>query len=126
MSGRGNKFAFLFEKNPPLRGGSKKFMAQNRIEKIKKELHPFDEEFKKRLEKYLEVGDYREITSEDIERLKWYGIFYRKATPGLFMLRIRIPAGVLNYKQALKLAELSQKYARGVIEITSRQQVQIR
>jgi len=126
LSDKGNKFAFLFKEKSPLRGVSKKFMAENRIEKIKKQLHPFDEKFKKRLEKYFADGDYREITPEDIERLKWYGIFYRKATPGLFMLRIRVPAGVLNYKQALKLAELSQKYARGVIEITSRQQVQIR
>ena len=101
-------------------------MAENRIEKIKRELHPFDKEFKDRLEKYIAEGDYREITPDDIERLKWYGIFYRRATPGLFMLRIRVTAGVLNYRQALKLAEISRKYAKGVIEITSRQQVQIR
>ena len=31
----------------------------------------------------------------DLERLKWYGLFHRKATPGFFMLRMRIPNGVL-------------------------------
>ena len=98
----------------------------NRIEKIKLELHPFDEEFKKRMEKYFQEGDYTKIPPDDIERLKYYGIFYRKATPGYFMIRIRVPGGVLNYRQALKLAELAKKYAKNLIEITSRQQIQIR
>ena len=98
----------------------------NRIERIKRELHPFDEEFKKRMERYFEEGDYKKIPPDDIERLKWYGIFYRKATPGYFMIRIRIPGGVLNYKQAKKIAELAKKYGRNNIEITSRQQIQIR
>ncbi len=98
----------------------------NRIEKIKKELHPFEDEFKKRMEKYFEEGDYRKIPPDDIERLKYYGIFYRKVTPGYFMVRIRVPGGVLNYQQARKLAELSQKYADNLIEITSRQQIQMR
>jgi len=98
----------------------------NRIEKIKRELHPFDPEFKKRMERYFEEGDYKKIPPDDLERLKWYGIFYRKATPGFFMLRIRIPGGVINYWQAKKIAELSKKYARNLVEITSRQQIQIR
>ena len=78
------------------------------------------------MEKYFQEGDYTKIPPDDIERLKYYGIFYRKATPGYFMIRIRVPGGVLNYRQALKLAELAKKYAKNLIEITSRQQIQIR
>ena len=31
--------------------------------------------------------------------MKWYGLFHRKATPGFFMLRLRIPNGVLSSEQ---------------------------
>ena len=32
-------------------------------------------------------------------RLKWVGIFYRKQTPGYFMIRVRIPNGISNADQ---------------------------
>ena len=99
----------------------------NKIEKIKKELHPFDPEFKRRMEKYFEEGDWQKIPEDDRDvRLKWYGIFYRKATPGYFMIRIRVPNGRLSYEQAKVVAHLAEKFARGQVEITSRQQLQIR
>jgi len=100
---------------------------ENKIEKIKKELHPFDEEFKKRMERYFAQGDWEKIPEEDRDvRLKWFGIFYRKATPGYFMIRIRVPGGRLTYEQAKVVAHLAQKFGRGQVEITSRQQLQIR
>ncbi len=99
----------------------------NKVEVIKKELHPFDEEFRKRMEYYFENGDYEIIPEEDRDvRLKWHGIFYRKATPGFFMVRIRVPNGRLTYEQAKVIAHLSEMFARKEVEITSRQQVQIR
>ncbi len=99
----------------------------NKIEEIKKKLHPFDEEFKKRMQKYFEEGDWKKIPEDDRDvRLKWYGIFYRKATPGYFMIRIRVPNGRLTYEQAKVIAHLSEKFCRGEVEITSRQQIQIR
>ncbi len=99
----------------------------NKIEVIKKELHPFDEEFKKRMERYFEEGDWEKIPEDDRDvRLKWYGIFYRKATPGYFMIRIRVPNGRLTYEQAKVVAHISEKFCRGEVEITSRQQLQVR
>ncbi len=99
----------------------------NKIEEIKKALHPFDEEFKERMKKYFEDGNWENIPEDDRDvRLKWYGIFYRKATPGYFMIRIRVPNGRLTYEQAEMVARLSEKYCRGEVEITSRQQLQIR
>ncbi len=99
----------------------------NKIEEIKKELHPFDEEFKRRMEQYFKEGDWKKIPEDDRDvRLKWYGIFYRKATPGYFMVRIRVPNGRLTYEQAKVVAHLSEKFARGMVEITSRQQLQLR
>ena len=97
------------------------------IELAKKNPHPFDEEFRKKLDMYFEKGDPFSIPEDDRDiRMKWYGIFYRKATPGFFMIRIRIPNGRLTYEQAKTIAFLSEKFARGRVEITSRQQIQIR
>ncbi|EDP76479.1 FAD-dependent oxidoreductase [Hydrogenivirga sp. 128-5-R1-1] len=99
----------------------------NKIEVIKNELHPFDEEFKERMKKYFEDGNWENIPEDDRDvRLKWYGIFYRKATPGYFMVRIRVPNGRLTYEQAKVVSHLSEKFCRGEVEITSRQQLQIR
>jgi len=104
-----------------------KIKRENKVEKIKKELHPFDEAFRKKMEEYFERGDWRGIPEEDRDfRLKWYGIFYRKATPGYFMVRIRVPNGRLTYEQAKVISLLARKFGRGEVEITSRQQIQIR
>jgi len=99
----------------------------NKIEVIKKKLHPFDEEFRVRMETYFERGDWESVPEEDRDvRLKWYGIFYRKATPGYFMIRIRVPNGRLSYEQAKVVSHIAEKFCRGEVEITSRQQLQVR
>ncbi len=99
----------------------------NKIEVIKKELHPFEPEFKERMKRYFEDGNWENIPEEDRDvRFKWYGVFYRKATPGYWMIRIRVPNGRLTYEQAKVVSHLSEKFCRGEVEITSRQQLQIR
>jgi len=99
----------------------------NKIEAIKKELHPFDPPFIERLRRYLSSSDWESIPEEDREvRLKWFGIFYRKATPGYFMVRVRVPNGRLSPEQAKKLALLAEEFSRGELEITTRQQIQMR
>jgi len=47
-----------------------------------------------------------------------------KATP-FFMLRIRIPNGLLSSQQARTIADLAERHARGVADITVRQNVQL-
>ncbi|HSC44351.1 MAG TPA: hypothetical protein VLC94_00910, partial [Candidatus Acidoferrum sp.] len=42
-----------------------------------------------------------------------------------FMVRIRIPNGILRSEQVRVLAELAEKYARGVADITVRQNLQL-
>ncbi len=99
----------------------------NKIEVIKKELHPFDPEFRKRMERYFEDGNWENVPEDDRDvRFKWFGIFYRKATPGYWMIRIRVPNGKLTYEQAKVVAHISEKFCRGEVEITSRQQLQVR
>jgi sulfite reductase (ferredoxin) len=47
-----------------------------------------------------------------------------KATP-FFMVRIRIPNGLLSSEQARTIADLAERHARGVADITVRQNVQL-
>src|SRR3954452_8847709 len=78
-----------------------------------------------------EIGRYaREgweaITDDDKARLKWYGLFFRKHTPGYFMLRIRIPNGIATAAQLRTIAGIAADFGRGELDITTRQQVQVR
>ncbi|MFN3598988.1 MAG: FAD-dependent oxidoreductase, partial [Aquificaceae bacterium] len=99
----------------------------NKVEEYKKAKHPFEVNLIKSLEKWAEAGDWQRIPEEDREYgLKWYGIFYRKATPGYFMVRIRITHGKLNADQAKVIAHLSKKFGRNHIDLTSREQIQLR
>ncbi len=99
----------------------------NKVEEYKKAKHPFEVNLIKSLEKWAEVGDWQGIPEEDREYgLKWYGIFYRKATPGYFMVRIRITRGKLNADHAKVIAHLSKKFGRNHIDLTSREQIQLR
>jgi sulfite reductase (ferredoxin) len=47
-----------------------------------------------------------------------------KATP-FFMVRIRIPNGLMSSQQARTIADLAERHARGVADITVRQNVQL-
>ena len=67
-----------------------------------------------------------EYAEGDLERLKWYGLFHRKATPGFFMLRMRIPNGVLTTEQLRTIGETANEYGRGKADITTRQNLQLR
>jgi sulfite reductase (ferredoxin) len=46
------------------------------------------------------------------------------ATP-FFMVRIRIPNGILSTSQLRVIADVSQRYARGLADITVRQNIQL-
>ena len=60
-------------------------------------------------------------------RLKWLGIFFRPVTPGKFMLRLRMPSGVITSQQMNTLAEIVQRYGDdGSADITTRQNLQLR
>jgi ferredoxin-nitrite reductase len=60
-------------------------------------------------------------------RLKWLGIFFRPVTPGKFMMRLRLPQGILTSAQMRTLAEIVQRYGTdGSADITTRQNLQLR
>ncbi len=66
------------------------------------------------------------IDESDRERLKWLGVFFRRQTPGRFMMRIRMPNGFTNAEQLSVIAELSRECGTGFVDLTTRQQVQLR
>ncbi|MCS7235964.1 MAG: Rieske 2Fe-2S domain-containing protein [Armatimonadota bacterium] len=80
------------------------------------------------LSRYAEAG-WPAIPKDDVERLKWWGIFLRRQSegqPGFFMVRVRIPNGIASAAQVRELAAISQELGRGVLDVTTRQQLQLR
>src|SRR6185437_6120359 len=67
-----------------------------------------------------------EIPEGDLDRMKWYGVFHRKQTPGFFMMRLRIPGGRLTGVQAQAIADIARDFGRGIAAITTRQHIQLR
>ena len=60
-------------------------------------------------------------------RLKWLGIFFRPVTPGRFMVRLRLPNGVIHADQLEVLADAVDRCGEwGSADITTRQNIQLR
>jgi len=69
---------------------------------------------------------WKTIGDDDKERLKWVGVFFRRPTPGHFMMRVRMPNGILSTGQLRLLAEITRATGRDVADVTTRQQIQLR
>src|SRR5687768_14987919 len=69
---------------------------------------------------------YHAIPEDDFERLKWYGVFRRKPTPGYFMIRLRIPNGVITSAQLRELGNITTCLGRDMADLTTRQSIQLR
>ena len=95
----------------------------NKIEVLKAEKDGLD--IKESIARYAELG-WEAISEEDIQRLKWYGVFLRNPTPGFFMVRVRIPGGRTTTEQIRTLAHLAKTYGNGLLDLTTRQQFQLR
>lgn len=103
----------------------------NPIEKAKAQKHPLL--LKQELEQLAQVGWEAMDEFERDHGLKWLGFFYRPVTPGKFMLRMRIPNGILTSSQLRVLAEIVQRYTEaagfqqeGNADLTTRQNFQLR
>lgn len=63
------------------------------------------------------------------QRLKWVGMLHRgKRTPGQFMMRLKVPNGIVNSDQMRFYADCVEKYGpeKGVVDITTRANIQLR
>ncbi|HZT07889.1 MAG TPA: ferredoxin--nitrite reductase [Chloroflexota bacterium] len=95
----------------------------NQFERIKQERDGLD--VWPEIERYARAG-WEAISDDDKTRLKWYGVFFRRHIPGFFMLRIRIPNGIASSDQVRVIGKVASEFGRGEVDITTRQQVQIR
>ncbi len=69
---------------------------------------------------------WEKIQPDEKELLKWIGVFFRKPTPGRFMMRIRMPNGFARSSQLTAIADLSTRLGNRILDITTRQQVELR
>ena len=106
----------------------------NKVEKIKLQRHPLEvkqaiiDTYSKDLSKMDEVPG-------DIERLKWVGVYPQKQGGDAFMMRVKIPGGVLTPQQAEVIGKIAVDFANGPIsnphfgnnflDLTTRQDVQM-
>ncbi|MFZ9974814.1 MAG: ferredoxin--nitrite reductase, partial [Vulcanococcus sp.] len=79
------------------------------------------------IERFAQLG-WENVDETDLQlRLKWYGMFWRPKTPGLFMLRLRVPNGVISAEQLRVVGGIVARYGtNGSADITTRQNIQLR
>jgi ferredoxin-nitrite reductase len=94
----------------------------NNVEKIKLDRDGL-EVIEAIIKKYSKYG-FDSVPEEDRILLKWAGIYEQKPKNGLFMLRVRINTGKINVSGAKVLSEISQKYGRNFMKITTRGAIQ--
>ncbi len=112
----------------PTLSTSKNYLEGKKINKIEKNKAEKDGlAVGPEIEKFAAIG-WEKVDKTDLElRLKWYGIFWRPKTPGQFMLRLRVPNGVLKSDQLDIIASIVARYGdNGSCDITTRQNIQLR
>jgi ferredoxin-nitrite reductase len=97
-------------------------LKRNPVERLKRDKSPLtmlDE-----LPTLIAAG-YEQVPEEDIVRLKWWGLYHDKPKVGTFMLRIKLPGGLLSAAQLRAIGEISNRFGRGDGELSTRQNVQL-
>jgi ferredoxin-nitrite reductase len=97
----------------------------NKFEKLKLEKDGLA--IRSELEHFAQIGWEAMDETDRIHRLKWLGIFFRPVTPGKFMMRLRLPSGIMTSAQSRVLGEILQRYGDdGCADVTTRQNIQLR
>lgn len=102
-----------------MRSAPSKIMNEN--ERIKKEKDGLD--VFENILRYSKTG-FASIDPDDFLRMRWYGLYQQKPNEGHFMLRIKVPGGILNSEQLSTVADITRLYARGITDVTTRQNFQ--
>jgi ferredoxin-nitrite reductase len=63
---------------------------------------------------------------DDLFRFKFHGLFYVAPAQDSFMLRLRVPGGILTAHQMRGLASIAEEWGSGRADITTRANLQIR
>jgi ferredoxin-nitrite reductase len=106
----------------------------NKVERIKQARHPLEVR-QAIIDTYSkDLSAMNEVPGE-VERLKWVGIYPQKQGGDAFMMRVKIPGGVLTPEQTRAIGRIASDFARGPIpnshfgnnflDLTTRQDVQM-
>ncbi len=95
---------------------------RNSVERIKRDKPPLL--IRDELPALVAQG-YERMQEEDVVRLQWWGLYHDKPKIGTFMLRVKIPNGVLTPARLRAIGEVANRYGRGDAELTTRQCVQL-
>jgi sulfite reductase beta subunit-like hemoprotein len=95
---------------------------RNSVERIKRDKPPLG--IREELPALIAAG-YERMPEEDIVRLQWWGLYHDKPKIGTFMLRVKIPSGILEPGKLRAIGEVSNRYGRGDAELTTRQCIQL-
>jgi sulfite reductase (ferredoxin) len=107
-----------------------------RVERLKRQKNPWEA-----------LAEIRRFAREGFDSIppewlgtyfRWWGVYTQGNGEGVvggqggegrsvpyFMLRIRIPNGLLHSRQLMTIADLSERYARAIADITVRQNIQL-
>jgi ferredoxin-nitrite reductase len=106
----------------------------NKVEKIKLERHPLEVR-QAVIETYSKDLAAMDEVPGEVERLKWVGIYPQKQGGDAFMMRIKVPGGVLKPAQAKVIGKIAADFANGPVpnphfgnnflDLTTRQDVQM-
>src|SRR5213596_33457 len=95
---------------------------RNSVERIKRDKPPLG--IREELPALI-AGGYEHMPEEDIVRLQWWGLYHDKPKIGTFMLRVKIPSGILTPAKLRAIGEVSNRYGRGDAELSTRQCIQL-
>ena len=84
-------------------------LKRNSIERLKHELFPT--ELAGQWERVASTS-YEKLPEEDIVRLQWFGLYHDKPKVGSFMMRIKIPSGILAPRACARSARFRKLRAR--------------
>ena len=73
--------------------------------------------------RYASTG-FDSIAEGDFPLMRWYGIYQQRPNEGHFMMRIKLPGGQINTEQLGVIADITDQYARGIADVTTRQTFQ--
>jgi len=93
----------------------------NKVERIKQEKDGLD--VWADVLRYAKEG-FAAIQEDDFVRMRWYGIYQQRPNEGHFMMRIKLPGGIVTTEQLRVIADLTDQYARGIADVTTRQTFQ--
>ncbi len=95
---------------------------RNSIEQLKREKFPLD--IVDELPELIDLG-YEAVPEEDIVLLNWWGLTHDKPKTGTFMVRIKVPGGILTADQLRGVGKVAVDYGKNYTELTTRQGIQL-